>query len=85
MTREVRLNELDEVLEGLPYPISRKNVREELDDVVLVYADGEEAATDIVDRSEEDVFDDPADLQTEILNLLPTEAVGEPGQSEGEG
>lgn len=85
MTGRVKLKDLEEALEGLPYPLSKSNAVNELDDVVLVYADGEEDASDVVRRIEEDVFDGPASLAASIYNNLPTEAVGEPGQSEGEG
>jgi len=85
MTERVKLKDLEEALEGLPYPLSKQNAVEEVSGLVLVYADGEEAAADVVERIQEEVFDDPASLATSIRNNLPTEAVGEPGQSEGEG
>jgi len=85
MTTRVKLKDVEEALEGLPYPIARDDAVAELDDLVLVYADGEEPASDVVARIQEDVFDDPASLAASIRNNLPTEAVGEPGQSEGEG
>ncbi|WP_435097915.1 DUF5789 family protein [Halarchaeum sp. P4] len=85
MTERVKLKDLEESLEGLPYPITKENAVDELEGVVLVYADGEEAVGDVVARIQEDVFDDPASLAASIRNTLPVEAVGEPGQSEGEG
>ncbi|GAA0304992.1 DUF5789 family protein [Halarchaeum salinum] len=85
MSEQVKLKDLEEALEGLPYPLSKQNAVEEVEGIVLRYADGEEAASDVVERIEEDVFDDPASLAASIRNNLPTEAVGEPGQSEGEG
>lgn len=85
MSEQVKLKDLEEALEGLPYPLSKQNAVEEVEGIVLRYADGEEAASVVVERIEEDVFDDPASLAASIRNNLPTEAVGEPGQSEGEG
>lgn len=85
MTERVKLKDLEEAFDGLPYPITKENAVEEVEGVVLVYADGEEAASDVVARIEEEVFDDPASLAASIRNALPVEAVGEPGQSEGEG
>ncbi|GAD53485.1 hypotheical conserved protein [Halarchaeum acidiphilum MH1-52-1] len=85
MTDRVTLTDLEEALEGLPYPLSKQNAVEEVAGIVLVYGDGEADAADVVDRIEEDVFDDPASLAASIRNALPTEAAGEPGQSEGEG
>ncbi|GGM71084.1 hypothetical protein J2752_002216 [Halarchaeum rubridurum] len=85
MTERVKLKDLEDALEGLPYPLSKQNAVAEVEGIVLVYADGEETAADVVERIEEEVFDDPASLAASIRNNLPTEAVGEPGQSEGEG
>ena len=41
--------------------------------------------TDGLDRVETQSFADRDELENEIYNALPVEAVGEPGQSEGEG
>ena len=85
MTREVMLNQLRTVTEPLSYPISKEEARSELSDVTLLYADGEEPLVDVVGRVNDDTFTDAEDLETEIFNNLPVEAVGEPGQSEGDG
>ncbi|SFS12574.1 hypothetical protein SAMN05216559_4079 [Halomicrobium zhouii] len=85
MTTHVKLNELDEAFAGLRFPIERETVATELHDVVLVYADGEEPLPDVLDRVGTQSFADRDELETEIYNVLPVEAVGEPGQSEGEG
>ena len=85
MAREVQLNRLRTVIAEFQYPVSREEAREEAADVTLLYADGEEALADVIGRSNEDTFQDVGDLETEIYNNLPVEAVGEPGQSEGEG
>jgi hypothetical protein len=85
MTREVMLNRLRTVLDPLDYPIPKNEAREVLTDVTLLYADGDEPLADVVGRANVEAFEDPEDLETEIYNNLPVEAVGEPGQSEGEG
>lgn len=85
MVREVPLNELDALLEELSYPVDRATVRERFDDVVLLYADGEEAMSSVLDRTASERFTSPDDLVMELYSELPVEAVGEPGQSEGEG
>lgn len=85
MTREVKLSDVDEALAEVSYPASTAAVRDALGDVVLVYADGREPLVDVLDRIQSDAFDSAVDLQTDLFNQLPTEAVGEPGQSEGEG
>ncbi|AHG03249.1 hypothetical protein HALDL1_06315 [Halobacterium sp. DL1] len=83
--REVKLNHLSSELDVLSYPASHEDAATALDDVVLRYADGEERFVDVLERSTEDVFESRDDLESEIYSNLPTEAVGEPGQSEGEG
>ena len=85
MSQEVKLSDLRAELETLSYPVAREEAIERFDGVVLLYADGEESLADVLARANDDTFDDPEDLQTTVYNHLPTEAVGEPGQSEGEG
>lgn len=85
MAREVKLNELHAELDALTYPATREDALAEFEDVVLRYADGEERFGDVLGRVTENVFVSPDDLEAAVYNNLPTEAVGEPGQSEGEG
>ncbi len=85
MTREVKLNELEAVLEEFDYPASRDAVVEEADDVTLLLADGTENLGDLVAGSGAGMFDSADDLYAEVHNILPRHAVGEPYQSEGEG
>jgi hypothetical protein len=85
MSREVRLNELRTVIDPLAYPMSRAEAREAVSDVTLLYADGEESLADVVGRSNQDSFERVEDLEAEVYGNASVEAVGEPGQSEGEG
>jgi len=85
MSRTVKLSRVASTLGELPYPISRKRAREELDDVTVLLADGEESLGAVVAESNVDSFASSEELQAEVYNHLPTAAVGEPGQSEGEG
>ena len=85
MTREVKLNELGELFGGETYPLSVPAARSSFDDVTLVYADGTEPLADVLDRVQDDQFESVDDAQSSILNVVPVEGVGEPGQSEGEG
>ncbi|WP_436343797.1 DUF5789 family protein [Natronorubrum sp. FCH18a] len=85
MTQDVKLNGLVNVLDDLEYPISQAEVVEQCDDVTLILADGEENLGELVADSSGDSFESMDDLETEVFNLLPRHAVGEPYQSEGEG
>lgn len=85
MSTEVKLNQLRTVIDPLDYPIATGDVLDAVGDVRLRYADGEERLGDVVERAETDVYETVEDLEADVYNNLPTEAVGEPGQSEGEG
>lgn len=84
MKQEVKLNHLHDELASLQYPVSQAEASEVLAGVTLLYADGEESLAAVVARSTVDEFADAADLESEIYGNLPVEAVGEPGQSEGD-
>ncbi|WP_440764914.1 DUF5789 family protein [Natronorubrum sp. DTA7] len=85
MPQDVKLNGLVNVLDDLEYPISQDEAAEQCDGVTLVLADGEENLGELVANSNGDTFASMDDLETEVFNLLPRHAVGEPYQSEGEG
>lgn len=85
MAREVKLNDLEPVLEEFDYPATRETIADEGGDVTLLLADGTENLGDLVERSGAGMFDSANDLYAEVLNLMPRHGVGEPYQSEGEG
>lgn len=85
MSEEVKLSRIHRVLDALEYPLSNADARAALADVTVLYADGDEALAAVVSRSDEDTFESVDDLEAEIYANLPVGAVGEPGQSEGEG
>lgn len=85
MDGEIRLNQLESVIGPLAYPISNDATCEAVAGVTLVYPDGEEPLSAVVARSQAETFDSVEDLETEVFSNVPTEAVGEPGQSEGDG
>lgn len=85
MAQKIKLNELSEHLDGFDYPVDRATATERSHDTTLVLADGEQNLSDLLKQSSADQFDSENDLETEVFNLLPRNAVGEPFQSEGEG
>lgn len=85
MDREVKLSRVQTVLGELSYPITRNEAAAELEDVTLQYADGEDDLGELVSETASDSFASMDELESELNNVLPVEAVGEPGQSEGEG
>ena len=82
---KVKLSRVESVLDDLEYPVSNEEAAREFDDVTLVLADGERNLGDLIANSSDDRFESMDDLESELHNVLPREAVGEPYQSEGEG
>ncbi|AGB36570.1 DUF5789 family protein [Natronococcus occultus] len=82
---EVKLSRIDDTFERLEYPVEADAAASELEDVTLLLADGERNLGELIERSTSDRFASADDLETELHNVLPREAVGEPYQSEGEG
>ncbi|PGF15411.1 hypothetical protein CP556_04215 [Natrinema sp. CBA1119] len=82
---DVKLSRIESVLEDLEYPITNDRAAAELEDVTLLLADGERNLGTLIERSGSDRFESMDDLESELNNVLPREAVGEPYQSEGEG
>ncbi|MGM0399001.1 MAG: DUF5789 family protein [Halobacteriota archaeon] len=85
MEGEVKLNEVSEVLESLEYPVSKGEIEAEIADLTVLYADGEESLARVLGRVNQSQFESAESLEAEILSNVSIGAVGEPGQSEGEG
>ena len=85
MTRTVKLNELDAVLAEYDYPVSRDTAASAGEAVTLQLADGEVNLGETIRTSDAEAFASADELASEVMSLLPRNAVGEPYQSEGEG
>ena len=84
MTDRIRLNRVANVLTRISYPTDREEAASAFDDITLLYADGEGNLGELIRNSDRAQFDSADDLHTELHNQVPIEAVGEPGQSEGD-
>jgi hypothetical protein len=84
MERRLTLDRCRGILEMLPYPLSPEEAGRVLSNVTLQYADGEEPFPAAIERTPSDWFTTADDLELELFMSLPVEAVGEPGQSEGD-
>jgi len=82
---DVKLSRIESVLEDLEYPVTNDQAAAELEDVTLLLAYGERNLGALIERNDSDRFESMDDLESELNNVLPREAVGEPYQSEGEG
>ncbi len=85
MVRRVKFSHLESTLDELSYPVSRDEATAELDDVTVLFAEGEENLGELIAQTEQEEYESVEDIDAEINNVLPREAVGEPYQSEGEG
>ncbi|MCL9817087.1 hypothetical protein [Natronocalculus amylovorans] len=84
MEDNVKLSRLQNVLTEISYPVSHQTAVEAFDDVTVLLADGEQNLGDLVEQIPADQFRSPGDLYTELNNVMPIEALGEPGQSDGD-
>lgn len=84
MPRTVKLSRLESVLAALAYPIDRADAAAQLDDVTVLVADGEVDLGGQVAALPSERFASVEDLTADLYAALPIEAVGEPGQSEGD-
>ena len=84
MAQEVKFSHLRETLEALEYPVEHSTAADELSEVTLLFADGSANLGDLIESTASDRFESAEDLESELHNELPREAVGEPYQSDGD-
>lgn len=85
MASTLKLNEIEVAFETLAFPVTSEDAAREFDDTTLMLADGERNLGSLLRRTQPDRFETAGELESELHNVLPREAVGEPFQSEGEG
>ena len=84
MESELKLNTVIEEFETLDYPIDRAAAADAFDGSTLLMADGETNLGALIERTHTRSFASAEDLFVELQTVLPIEAVGEPGQSDGD-
>ena len=84
MTERIKINRVKDVLDRVDYPIGRADAAAEFDDVTLIFADGRTNLGELIANCDREEFSSVDDLDTELNNVMPIEAVGEPGQSDGD-
>ena len=84
MERPVKLSRIEPVLDTLDYPVTSTDAAAQLSDVTLQLADGETNLGEAIAIARSDAFGSVDDLETALFNVLPIEALGEPGQSDGD-
>lgn len=84
MADNVKLGDISALLAEFDYPIERTTVSEALSDVTVELADGDANLGALVSETATESFESATDIESELHNVLPREAVGEPYQSEGD-
>ena len=85
MGNEVKLSRIENTLETIEYPVDRNSASTAFSDVTVLLADGERNLGGLIEEASSEEFRSAEELEFELNNTLPREAVGEPYQSEGEG
>ena len=84
MGRDIELRNVGQVFDELAYPVDRTDAADQFADVTLRLADGEANLGALLAETDSDRFETRTDIETELHNVLPRNAVGEPYQSEGD-
>lgn len=84
MDEQVKLSRIESCLTDLSYPVTRDDAAAELSDVTVLMADGEANLGAIVSELGSGSYSSAGDLYEELQGELPMEAIGEPGQSDGD-
>jgi hypothetical protein len=84
MTETVKIARVKPLFAEIDYPVSRTAAATAFDGFTLVLADGEVNLGELIATADRETFASADDLTTELHNVMPIEAVGEPGQSDGD-
>ncbi|ELZ35544.1 DUF5789 family protein [Halorubrum tebenquichense] len=84
MTDEIHLSRVESALEDRAYPADREALAESFAGTTVLFADGEGDLGDLLADVDQETFESAADAVAALQNVLPIEAVGEPGQSDGD-
>ncbi|MUW14030.1 hypothetical protein GJ633_04665 [Halorubrum sp. CBA1125] len=84
MTKEVHLSRVEGELGEQSYPMTCEGLVEAYAGTTVLFADGEADLGELLAAVEQERFESAEDAFVALQNVLPIEAVGEPGQSEGD-
>ena len=84
MTSEVNLSHVQDEFEGHSYPAARDDLAESCAGTTVLFADGDADLGQLLAEIEQERFENAEDAFTALQNVLPVEALGEPGQSDGD-
>jgi hypothetical protein len=84
MTDEIPLSRVEGEFETFSFPAARSDLAESCAGTTVLFADGDADLGELLAEIEQDRFESPEDAYVSLQNVLPIEAVGEPGQSDGD-
>jgi hypothetical protein len=84
MTSEVHLSRVVDEFREHSYPAARQDLVESCDGTTVLFADGDADLGDLVADIDQERFESAEDAFAALQNVLPIEALGEPGQSDGD-
>ncbi|WP_224269356.1 hypothetical protein [Haloprofundus salinisoli] len=84
MSETIKLSRVDTAFEQLSYPIARDDAAAEYAETTVTFADGEANLGELISETHSETLRSSEELSEEFYNVLPVEALGEPGQSEGD-
>jgi hypothetical protein len=84
MTAEIHLSRVESALDDHAYPADRGALAESFAGTTVLLADGEADLGALLSETGERRFETAEDAFVALQNVLPIEAVGEPGQSDGD-
>jgi hypothetical protein len=84
MSDSVKLGRVQSRFEELSFPVTRDDAAAAFAETTVILADGEANLGVLISETQSDAFHSTDELEAELHNTLPVEAVGEPGQSEGD-
>jgi hypothetical protein len=84
MTPEVRLSRVEAEFNDHSFPTARDALAESCADTTVLFADGDADLGELVADITQERFESAEDAYVALQNVLPIEALGEPGQSDGD-
>ena len=84
MTNEIHLSRVESEFAERDYPVACDALAASCAGTTVLFADGEADLGELVADIDQDRFEGPGDVFVALQNVLPIEAVGEPGQSDGD-
>lgn len=84
MTDEVHLSRVESSFEDHSYPVARDDLASSCAGTTVLFADGEADLGELIADIEQARFQSAEDVFVALQNVLPIEALGEPGQSDGD-